>query len=402
MNTLKIGMIVVVGYMISVSFGSFAAKTASQVFHEAQASIVLVQVSNASGTIISTGSGVVVAYGRVVTNCHVVRSGPSIAIRFRGKWIPSHIELADDNLDICHLRAPDLQALPVKIAPLQSVIVGASVYAIGSPRGLELTISDGIVSGIRKFNGESVIQTTAPISPGSSGGGLFDEEARLIGITTFYLVDGQNLNFAVPAEIAISIENSSRTRTRTIDEHRQHSLKQIMAVHKLIEQGKYPEAAQMASQWTESQPTNPFAWFFLGEAYEKQQISTRSIAAYKKAIQFDPSYTAAWTNMGNVYLSNDSIDLARQAYEEALVADPLCSDAYVGLGRIRLKSEDRTGALNLYEQAVRVSLESGFPNYDALYAFCILTSITEFPDKKAECSELSKAAKEIVDRLLGK
>jgi len=63
-----------------------------------------------------------------------------------------------------------------------------------------LTISEGLVSGVREADAQTWVQTTAPISPGSSGGGLFDTQGRLVGITTFLLKDKQNLNFAVPAE----------------------------------------------------------------------------------------------------------------------------------------------------------------------------------------------------------
>jgi hypothetical protein len=80
------------------------------------------------------------------------------------------------------------------------VRTGQRVYAIGSPQGLELTISEGIVSALRKVEEGTVIQTTAPISPGSSGGGLFDLSGHLIGIMTFQHRYGQNLNFALPAD----------------------------------------------------------------------------------------------------------------------------------------------------------------------------------------------------------
>jgi S1-C subfamily serine protease len=77
--------------------------------------------------------------------------------------------------------------------------VGQRVYAIGSPQGLELTLSEGLVSALRQTTNGSIIQTTAPISPGSSGGGLFNANGQLVGIVTFQSRTGQNLNFALPA-----------------------------------------------------------------------------------------------------------------------------------------------------------------------------------------------------------
>jgi S1-C subfamily serine protease len=70
----------------------------------------------------------------------------------------------------------------------------------GAPSGLELTLGEGIASGSRGRTGERYVQTSAPLSPDSSGGGLFDARGTLIGITTFLIREGQSLNFAIAAE----------------------------------------------------------------------------------------------------------------------------------------------------------------------------------------------------------
>jgi serine protease Do len=79
-------------------------------------------------------------------------------------------------------------------------MVGEEVYTIGSPSGLESTLGQGIISGLRQLESQRLIQTTAPISPGSSGGGLFDRSGNVIGITTFMISKGQSLNFAIAAD----------------------------------------------------------------------------------------------------------------------------------------------------------------------------------------------------------
>src|SRR5476649_1726632 len=88
---------------------------------------------------------------------------------------------------------------------------GARVYAIGAPEGLELSITEGLVSALRNIDGVRVFQSSAPISPGSSGGGLFDDQGNLIGITTFRIGEGQDLNFAV---------SSDNVRQLSLAEHR--------------------------------------------------------------------------------------------------------------------------------------------------------------------------------------
>jgi hypothetical protein len=97
-------------------------------------------------------------------------------------------------------RSETFPLAPVRVRKVVSVRVGERTYAIGSPQGLESTLSNGLVSGLLPVGKMKIVQTTAPISRGSSGGGLFDVRGALMGITTVYLKDGQNLNFAVPAD----------------------------------------------------------------------------------------------------------------------------------------------------------------------------------------------------------
>lgn len=150
----------------------------------------------------SQGSGVVVAPQRVVTNCHVIQGANFVYVRKENViYVARRVEHADASRDICQLEVPNLNAPVVELGAAKELKVGQKVFALGNPKGLEVTLSDGLVSALRGPDGkEQVIQTTAPISAGSSGGGLFDEEGRMVGITTFLARGGQNLNFAVPAE----------------------------------------------------------------------------------------------------------------------------------------------------------------------------------------------------------
>jgi hypothetical protein len=85
------------------------------------------------------------------------------------------------------------------------------VYAIGNPKGLTGTISEGIVSGIRDLSSKSLIQITAPISPGSSGGPIINNSGQVIGVAVGTLTSGQNLNFAIPSSILESLISNAIT-----------------------------------------------------------------------------------------------------------------------------------------------------------------------------------------------
>jgi serine protease Do len=177
-----------------------APRSAENVFVEVAPSVARVQVMDSSGQVIGIGSGVVIDKGIVITNCHVATRGTKLAIKINDSVIPATIQLADEVLDLCRLNVAGLAAPSVVIDSVTSLRTGQRVYAIGAPAGLELTISEGIVSALRRVDDGTVIQTTAPISPGSSGGGLFDMSGHLVGITTFQHRYGQNLNFALPAD----------------------------------------------------------------------------------------------------------------------------------------------------------------------------------------------------------
>ena len=175
--------------------------SSEQIYKQASNSIVVLKTPEGSG------SGVVVAPGIVLTNCHVTQQGP-VAVYYRKTQYAAVVVAGDEEkMDYCILKVAGLPAAPAAMGPLSDVAPGQRVYSLGSPRGLELTFAEGMVSALRSIPGMPlpIIQTTAPISPGSSGGGLFDEFGRVIGITTIFLTESQNLNFAMPVELYRSL-----------------------------------------------------------------------------------------------------------------------------------------------------------------------------------------------------
>ncbi|MGH8617428.1 MAG: S1C family serine protease [Burkholderiales bacterium] len=173
-----------------------------KIFEKVAPSVWTVRALDAQERLVSQGSAVVIGPGRLITNCHVLRQSRSIQIRQDNVIYVATLEFPDAERDLCQLSVRNFTAPALVVAPAGTLKVGQRVYAIGSPQGLELTLSDGLISSLRgdETGGARLIQTSAAISPGSSGGGLFDTEGRLIGITSFQRREAQNLNFAVPAE----------------------------------------------------------------------------------------------------------------------------------------------------------------------------------------------------------
>ncbi len=167
---------------------------AEQVFEKAAGAVYMVKAGR------RMGSAVAISGKELLTNCHVVGDLARVTLVHDGQELPAEVASADIVADRCVLRVSAPLPSWVSIRPYDDIKVGERALTIGTPQGLEFTVAEGIVSSKRTQNQARMIQTSAPISQGSSGGGLFDLEGHLLGITTFYYKGGQNLNFAVAAE----------------------------------------------------------------------------------------------------------------------------------------------------------------------------------------------------------
>ncbi len=169
---------------------------AAGVFKKASAAVVTIVTPS------GFGSGVIVdPSGVIATNLHVVRGDLTATVTLASHDAYDDVEVVavDARKDLVLLKVKAFKLPTSALGDSDELLVGNTVYAIGAPQGLELTFSNGIVSGLRDSGeGYSVIQTSAAISTGSSGGGLFNSRGDLVGITTYKMKGGENLNFAVP------------------------------------------------------------------------------------------------------------------------------------------------------------------------------------------------------------
>ena len=163
---------------------------------------VLIKTAQGSGVIVErdTGNGIrcETCLGPwILTNYHVIaRAGLIVATARDGTKSNAWLVFFDRDRDIALIQTHASLKFS-KIVAAAEAKVGSEVFAIGAPKGLGWTLSNGIVSALRRKAGQEVVQTSAPMSPGSSGGGLFTSTGELLGITSFDVQEGQNLNFAV-------------------------------------------------------------------------------------------------------------------------------------------------------------------------------------------------------------
>jgi len=182
---------------------SFVLSSVTHFFSQ-DASLIYKNTVNSTVTILtnngSQGSGFFVAPNIIATNYHVVEGATYASCILNNSDIEYKIDGylgVDESVDLILLKVSTLNKPSIKFA-VTTASIGQKVYVIGSPQGLPATISDGIISGMRDFEGIKLLQMTASISPGSSGGPVLNSNGELIGISVSQLTEGQNLNFAIP------------------------------------------------------------------------------------------------------------------------------------------------------------------------------------------------------------
>ena len=268
-----------------------------------QKSVVTVAALNMQGEVLRIGSGFFIDRdGTLVTNDHVLEGAYQAEIKTAdGDKYPIRSVVARNPLvDLMKVRVqiPREQVVPVKLADVEPAIADR-VVVIGSPLGLEQTISEGIVSAVREYpaNGK-VYQLTAPTSPGSSGGPALNLRGQVIGVVTFQSAEGQNLNFAVsikslqmltkePRELSIAewtFERGGRDPRLALSLCRQGA--------KLSIKGKYREALDYYQKAARANPDDPDTWRGLGSCYAGLDQPDQAIEAFHQSVVVDPDNAA--------------------------------------------------------------------------------------------------------------
>ncbi len=339
---------------------------ASEVFQKVKDAIVVVKALDREGQEVSQGSGVVLPSGEVVTNYHVVEQGVRFQVVAKGQAVSAVVVAKRADRDLALLLAPGLDARPAQLGRAGGLKVGQRVFAVGAPYGLELSISEGIVSQLRGKK-PPIIQTTAAISPGSSGGGLFNEQGQLVGITSFYLKGGQGLNFAVPVEWVQELiaqskkanpppaakspgraqapDSSSEPRKGESDTTWSREAEALHAAQ------NWSGLLEHSKRWTRAEPGESLAWYALGIAYYKLGRKQEALSACKEAVRLKPDFAEAWYNLGVAYSELGRYQEALSAWKEAVRLKPDLAEPWSNLGFAYCK-------LGRYQEAVYACKEA--------------------------------------------
>jgi hypothetical protein len=243
---------------------------------ESTGAVVLVIASDKEGKDVSQGSGFLVSKdGRVITNYHVVENASTAIIKFDNGafYSVAGLLVGDEANDVAILKADGKNFPTLALGDSGRVQVGEEVVAIGNPLSLETTVSNGIISAKRQLgpsdnSEDEVLQITAPISPGSSGGPLFNMRGEVIGITTFQITNGQNLNFAIPINLAKRLLADTNLEVGELPGARQNKIDLSLSK---------PRAPRVVASQTPNSEIFPTAWI---SAKTGQSVTVRASGDY--------------------------------------------------------------------------------------------------------------------------
>ncbi|MGD9331956.1 MAG: tetratricopeptide repeat protein [Desulfobacterales bacterium] len=310
-----------------------APLTINRIVADVQQAVVTIRTFDPDMEPIGLGTGFFINdQGHLITNHHVLEGAYAATVRTRdGKTYPVVSVLAENaSVDLIELSVdiPQEDRRWLKVTEKLPSIAD-QVVVVGSPLGLEQTVSEGIVSAIRDIpEVGTIFQMSAPISRGSSGSPVVNRYGQVVGIVSFQSQTGQNLNFAVASDNLLKLEKAAAalslsewTYERIKDEPRK--------VQNLCREGfsfsirgEFKEALSYFQDAVEARPDDTEAWFGLGNCYVGLERPTEAIAAYQEVIRTDPANANAYYNLGHYYRQLERFEEAVATFQEALAANP--------------------------------------------------------------------------------
>lgn len=332
------------------------AVDAQSVFAQVSRSVVTIQTQDDSAKPSLQGSGVVVGAGQVVTNCHVIRDASSISVvsehgERKGEW-----SRVLPGVDLCLIAVPGLKAVSAKLRTSDSVQIGEAVYAVGNPLGFGLAVSSGLVSLADRQAPNPLIVTSASLSPGSSGGGLFDREGHLLGITTAILGTGQNLNMVIAAENvdALLSRGAAPPPVPTVPSRERNWNDEAELLQR---GGKWRELEALSHLWSEAQPSSGLAQTFLGMALQEQHRTQEAETTLRRAVGLDENLAYAWLNLADVLAQEGRNQDAEQALWKVDLLQPNSPEPSLTRANWFLAQGNRQAAREQLKESLRKNSE---------------------------------------------
>jgi tetratricopeptide (TPR) repeat protein len=364
---------------VAVFSSSLAEENLPTIVKRIQPSVVVILTYDKNGKILGQGSGFFINdKGNVITNRHVLEGADRAEVKTaNGKVFSVMKVLAEDkegDLIRVSVEIPTSAVRPVSVSATIPE-VGEKVVVIGSPLGLEQTVSDGIVSAVREIPAfGKLIQITAPISSGSSGSPVVNMKGEVIGVATFQIVEGQNLNFAIPGE---RVTRLAPGKGQTLAEWAAGRVKKELAVAKelyskglaFIWAGDYEKALPYFEEAAKKDTSYVEAYFYIGLCKGELGQDNEEVEAFKQAIRIKPDYAEAHCILGMTYSKLGRHNEALEAFKQAIRLKPDLAEAHYYLGVTYGNLGRYNEAVESFKQAIRLKPDDAEAHYGLGWAY---------------------------------
>jgi hypothetical protein len=319
--------------VLSTLMLSFAAQAAVDraAFINLSSKVLKIEVERQQGGF-SLGSGVLVAPKRLLTNCHVTRDAVGIYTYQHGIRLRAVAQVSDVRRDLCLLTVPGVDPAEfVELGTSSRLVEGQQVSAIGYTGGIGIQNSPGEVVVLHPFDGSNVIQSTNWFTSGASGGGLFDDDIRLVGVMTFRLRGGEAHYFSAPVEWvkALLARQDEATEIAPLPAsdlaYWQQPLTQqpsFLQAAVLERDHNWSALETLTAGWLESHENDPEPWYLRGLALSQQNRLFDAKESLERSVAISPNLGVAWQRLGMVYANLGMKAQAQNVQRRLLVLSP--------------------------------------------------------------------------------
>lgn len=371
----KTCIIVLAVVMMGLSSPVWAVNDLTKLVKSIQPAVATVVVYDVNGDVANIGTGFFIdKTGILVTNHHVLLGKFSAEIRTAGGSTYAIKTV------IAESQATDLIKVRVDIPPekvhwlkvsAKPPLVAQHVVVVGSPMGLEQSVSDGIVSSVREIPGLGTFyQMSAPISPGSSGSPVVNLDGKVVGVATFQFLQGQNLNFAIAGNSILDLKADESGQSLSEWTFKKSNQKSRLAEEMCRKGfsfsigGQDQKAIEYFKMATENDPDSTTAWYGLGYCYAGKDSHSDAIDAYKQAIRTNPANEISHYHLGNYYFKIGRYDDAIATFKKVVLINPEFEAAYFNIGMIYNKVGRLEEARKAFQIVVRLNPQSKTAYYN--------------------------------------
>jgi len=351
-------------------------------------SVVLIQTFDKDKKPLGRGSGFFIdKKGHLITNCHVLKGAYSAEVKtFNGLMYPVKLVLSEKHeVDLIKVLV-DIPEKATKFVQVTNIVpeVAERVLVVGSPLGLEQTVSEGIVSAVREIPTiGKIFQISAPLSPGSSGSPVVNMKGQVIGVATFQMIEGQNLNFAVSGENVLALKSKKKGKalkewTSDVSNKQTKSAWNLyLKGVKLTLAGEYEKALNSFKMALDEDSRYEMAWLGIGVCYQDLARYEEAVEAFKQAIRIDPNSSRGHFGLVWTYQELGRYQEAILAYKQAIRINPDEAEVHYFLGHTYSDLGRYQEAIEAYKQAIRIKPDFAIAHFNLGKVYTLAGRYTE-------------------------